>query len=57
MSKENYKQLIEKESESLNNLLDIEELNGVLGLLVFSGRLRGQKMQNIQFQGPDQIGC
>ena len=26
MSKENYKQLIEKESESLNNLLDIEEL-------------------------------
>ena len=25
MSKENYKQLIEKESESLNNLLDIEK--------------------------------
>ena len=26
MSKENYKQIIEKESESLNNLLDVEEL-------------------------------
>ena len=26
MSKENYKQLIEKESENLNNLLEIEEL-------------------------------